>query len=102
MDTATDSSTASGATASGTSTPNSAFGPRSLRLNRPAEGRMIAGVAAGLARYLDVDVTLVRIALAVLTVVGGAGIPIYIAGWLLIPQEGGQESLAGEFLHGRL
>ena len=49
---------------------------------------MLAGVAAGIARYLGVDVTLVRIVFAVLAVVGGAGVPIYLAGWLLIPEEG--------------
>jgi phage shock protein PspC (stress-responsive transcriptional regulator) len=68
------------------------------QLSRPVEGRMLAGVAAGLARYLGVDVTIVRIVLAVLAVIGGAGVPIYIAGWLLIPQEGAEQSLASEFI----
>jgi phage shock protein C len=62
---------------------------------------MIAGVAAGIARYLDVDVTAVRIILAVLTVVGGAGVPIYLAAWLLIPEEGSEQSIAGGFLQSR-
>ncbi len=69
------------------------------QLCRPIEGRMLAGVAAGVARYLGVDVTVVRIVLAVLAVVGGAGVPIYLAGWLLIPQEGSEQSLASEFVH---
>ena len=59
---------------------------------------MLAGVAAGVARYLGVDVTVVRIVLAVLAVVGGAGVPVYIAGWLLIPEEGAEQSLASEFI----
>jgi phage shock protein PspC (stress-responsive transcriptional regulator) len=67
------------------------------QLRRPAEGRMLAGVCAGLAHYLGVDVTIVRIVFAVLAVVGGAGVPIYVAGWLLIPQEGAEQSIAGEF-----
>ena len=58
----------------------------------------MAGVAAGIARYLGVDVTVVRIILAVLTVVGGAGVPIYLAGWLLIPDEGATQSIASEFI----
>jgi phage shock protein PspC (stress-responsive transcriptional regulator) len=58
----------------------------------------VAGVAAGVARYLGVDVTVVRIILAVLTVVGGAGVPIYLAGWLLIPDEGATQSIASEFI----
>jgi len=59
---------------------------------------MLAGVAAGIASYLDVDVTIVRIVLAVLTVLGGAGVPIYLAGWLLIPEEGTEQSIATEFI----
>ena len=66
------------------------------RLCRPAQGRMLAGVAAGIARYLDVNVTLIRIVLAVLTVLGGAGVPIYLAGWLLMPEDEGQ-SVASQF-----
>jgi phage shock protein C len=75
--------------------------PQPRQLYRPARDRMIAGVAAGIANHLGVDVTVVRIVLAVLTIVGGAGIPIYLAGWLLIPGEGAEESIAGEFIHSR-
>src|SRR5215472_7947161 len=39
-------------------------------LYRPVQGRMLAGVAAGIAQYLNVDVNVVRIVLAVLTIVG--------------------------------
>jgi phage shock protein PspC (stress-responsive transcriptional regulator) len=70
-------------------------GPRSLC--RPVQGRMLAGVAAGIARYFDVDVTIVRIVIAVLTVLGGAGVPIYLACWLLIPDEGAEQSIASQF-----
>ena len=59
---------------------------------------MLAGVAVGIARYLGVDATVVRIVLAVLTVVGGVGVPIYLAGWLLIPEEGREESIASDFI----
>ena len=55
-------------------------------LRRPTSDRMIAGVAAGIANYLGADVTIIRIVLAVLTFVGGAGVPIYLACWLLIPE----------------
>ncbi|HEV3289964.1 MAG TPA: PspC domain-containing protein, partial [Streptosporangiaceae bacterium] len=44
-------------------------------LRRPVSDRMLAGVAAGIARYVGADVTIIRIILAVLTFVGGAGIP---------------------------
>ena len=39
-----------------------------------------------------------RIILAVLTIMGGAGLPIYLAGWLLIPDEGTDQSLASELI----
>ena len=67
-------------------------------LSRPVNDRMLGGVAAGIARYLNVDVTVVRIVFAVLTVVGGAGIPLYLAGWLLIPEDGSDQSLASQFI----
>lgn len=62
---------------------------------------MLGGVAAGIARYLNVDVTIVRIVFAVLTIVGGAGIPLYLAGWLLIPEEGSEQSIASEWIQSR-
>jgi phage shock protein C len=67
-------------------------------LSRPIQDRMLAGVAAGIARYLGVDVTVVRIVFAVLAVIGGAGVPIYLAGWLLIPEEGAEQSIASHFI----
>jgi phage shock protein C len=67
-------------------------------LYRPMNGRMLAGVAAGVADYLGVDVTIVRIVLAVLTLMGGAGIPVYLAGWLLIPDEGAGQSIASDLI----
>ena len=56
---------------------------------RPERGRALAGVAAGIAGALSVDSTLIRLMFALLTFAGGAGIPLYFAGWLLIPAEGG-------------
>jgi phage shock protein PspC (stress-responsive transcriptional regulator) len=67
-------------------------------LRRPVEGRIVAGVAAGLARHFDLDVTLVRLGIAVLTVLGGAGIPLYIAAWLLIPEDGRDTSVLADLL----
>ena len=58
------------------------------RLSRPYEGRKIAGVCAGFARYLDVDVTLVRIIwlAALLLSVGVVG-AVYIVAWILMPSD---------------
>lgn len=67
-------------------------------LTRPAHDRMLAGVAAGVARHLGVDVTIVRIAFALLAVMGGAGVPLYLIGWLLMPEEDAGQSIASQFL----
>ena len=72
--------------------------PQRPVLRRPVEDRVAAGVAAGLARYLSVDVMIVRIAFVVLTVFSGAGIPLYLAGLLLIPEEGSEQSIAGSLI----
>ena len=80
--------------------PEPPFGwsPERPALRRPYQDRMLAGVAAGLARYFGVDPMIVRIAFVVLTVVGGAGIPLYLAGLLLIPDEGSDVSIAGSII----
>ena len=56
-------------------------------LERAREGRKIAGICMGLARHLDVDVTLIR----VLTIVGalftGIGFIAYLIAWIVIPEE---------------
>ena len=70
-------------------------------LSRPVHDRMLAGVAAGIARYLNVDVTVVRILFAVLAVFGGAALPIYLAGWLLIPEDGADQSIAAGWFQPR-
>jgi phage shock protein PspC (stress-responsive transcriptional regulator) len=82
------------------STTNSAAADQagSQPLRRPVEGRMLAGVAAGVARSLGVDPVIVRIALLVLVLVGGAGVPLYLAGWLLIPDEASGQSLAAQLI----
>ncbi|MGC9961289.1 MAG: PspC domain-containing protein [Acidimicrobiales bacterium] len=97
METHTENNTESTASPDPSAAPEWA-GFRSLA--RPREGRMLAGVAAATAIYLDVDVTIVRIIFAVLCLCGGAGLPLYLAGWLLIPEEGSDISIAAELLHG--
>jgi phage shock protein C len=59
------------------------------RLTRSRTDVKIAGVCAGLADYLDVDVVLVRAAWLVFSIVPGAvigGVIAYVAAWLLIPE----------------
>jgi phage shock protein PspC (stress-responsive transcriptional regulator) len=72
--------------------------PRRPALYRPNHDRMLAGVASGIARYLAVDVLLVRIALVTLVIVGGIGLPLYVACWLLMPDEGASQSIAANFV----
>ncbi len=53
----------------------------------PDEGR-VAGVCAGIARYFDIDVTLVRLLWLILAIVPGAivgGLLAYAAAWIIIP-----------------
>ena len=57
------------------------------RLRRSTTDRHIAGVAGGLARHLDVDPLLVRIGFVVATLFGGAGVILYGALWLLVPED---------------
>jgi phage shock protein PspC (stress-responsive transcriptional regulator) len=59
---------------------------------------MLAGVAAGLADFFDVDPTLVRIAFVALALLGGLAVPLYLAAWLLVPDEDADVSLAEELL----
>jgi phage shock protein PspC (stress-responsive transcriptional regulator) len=94
---ATDHTETSNETPASDSSEPRAFGG-SMPLRRPVHDRMLAGVASGIADYLGVDETLVRIAIVVATFFGGAGIAVYLAGWLLIPEEGSDQSIASELL----
>jgi phage shock protein C len=57
------------------------------RLYRSRSDRMLGGVAGGLARYLDVDSTLVRLAFVALFFAAGVGVLAYLIAWLVIPKE---------------
>ncbi len=59
---------------------------------------MVGGVAAGLADYFDVDPTIVRVGFVALALLGGLAVPLYVAGWLLIPDEDSDMSVAEELL----
>jgi phage shock protein PspC (stress-responsive transcriptional regulator) len=79
----------------------SAGQPAARRLRRSADDRMLAGVAGGIARYLDADVTLVRVIVAALALFAGAGVALYIAAWLLIPEDGQDQPVAAAWIAGR-
>jgi phage shock protein C len=56
------------------------------RLYRSRDDRMLFGVAGGMARYLDIDPSIVRIVWALLTIAGGAGLLLYIVAAVVIPE----------------
>jgi phage shock protein PspC (stress-responsive transcriptional regulator) len=78
--------------------PAADYQPEGRRLSRSTDDRMLAGVAGGIARYLDVDVTLVRIGIVALTLLSGAGAVLYAAAWLLIPADGEDQSEAAAWI----
>lgn len=63
-------------------------------LVRPTEGRVLAGVAQGLANRFDIAPWVVRAVFILLAFGGGAGVALYAAGWFLIRAEGETESAA--------
>jgi signal transduction histidine kinase len=56
------------------------------RLDRRADGRLVAGVCRGLAGHLGLEVVIVRLAFCLLIVAGGIGCAAYIAMWILVPR----------------
>ena len=75
--------------------------PQAGQLRRSADDKMLAGVAGGIARYLNTDVTLVRVIVAALVLFTGAGAALYIAAWLLIPEDGEDQPVAAAWLAAR-
>ena len=70
-------------------------------LRRAREDRLVAGLAAGIAARTGVDVTLVRLVFVVAALLGGFGVAAYVAGWLLLPAEGADGSIANRALNDR-
>ncbi len=71
------------------------------RLYRIRDGRVVAGVCAGLAAYFGVDPTLIRLAFALLTIFGGLGALLYLGAWLVIPDETDGASIAESMINKR-
>lgn len=70
--------------------------PRMLR--RRSADRVIGGVASGLGDYFNVDPLLIRIGFVGLMVFGGMGIFLYLAAWLLVPEETSDRSIIQRWL----
>ena len=75
--------------------------PRACQLRRSGDDKMLAGVAGGIARYLNADVTLVRVIIAALALFTGAGVALYIVAWLLIPADGNDHLAAAACISDR-
>lgn len=67
---------------------------------RPSEGRIVAGVAQGIANRYDLPVLLLRIVFVALIFAGGLGLALYAAGWLLIRAEDEVETPAQRVFSG--
>jgi phage shock protein C len=59
----------------------------SKKLYRSADDRWLAGVCGGLAKYFNIDPTLVRVIFVILALVGLGGVILYLLLWVLIPNE---------------
>lgn len=55
------------------------------RLQRSRTEKMVGGVCGGLAEYFKVDPTIVRILWVLISLLGGAGILLYIILWVIMP-----------------
>jgi phage shock protein PspC (stress-responsive transcriptional regulator) len=63
-------------------------------LVRPKDDRWLGGVCRGLGAYFDLSPALYRIAFVALAFAGGTGILLYVAAWVVIPEEGAPDSIA--------
>ena len=75
--------------------------PAAKRLERSRDDRMVDGVAGGLAKYFNIHPAFYRVGFVVLTLLGGAGILIYAAAALVMPNEGQEDSIATRALKQR-
>jgi phage shock protein PspC (stress-responsive transcriptional regulator) len=77
-----------------TTTTTPAVEATRVRLERPTSGRVLAGVSAGIANHTGMAVGLVRLLFLASLLFGGLGVFLYAAGWVLIPAEGADDTLA--------
>lgn len=66
---------------------------------RTREGRMVAGVCSGIGEYLGVDANVIRLVLALITVItAGSGVLLYLAAWVVVPEEDEPTSIAEKMI----
>ena len=59
----------------------------SRKLYRSRTDRKLAGICGGLGQYFNLDATLLRVLFVILAVLGGSGLILYLALWIIVPQE---------------
>lgn len=59
----------------------------SKQLRRSFHNRVVGGVCAGIANYLGIDVTIIRLIFVLAVIFWGSGVGIYIILWIAIPKE---------------
>jgi phage shock protein C len=59
----------------------------SRKLYRSKTNRQLAGVCGGLAEYFNLDATLIRVLFVLLAVLGGSGLVLYVAMWIIVPKQ---------------
>jgi phage shock protein C len=70
------------------------------QLIRPHQGRMVAGVCAGIGDYLGLDANVVRVLFAALTIFSlGAAALVYVVAWAVVPEEGEGKSIVENYLN---
>lgn len=57
------------------------------RLFRNTQDKMLGGVCSGIADYIDIDPTIVRLGFVALSFLGGFAIVAYLIGWIVIPEK---------------
>jgi phage shock protein C len=57
------------------------------KLYRSKTNRKLAGVCGGLAQYFNIDATVIRVLFVVLAILGGSGLLLYLALWIIVPKE---------------
>jgi len=81
--------------------PSDGFASQNLRtisdVQRSSDDRIVAGVCAGVARHLNIDPIIVRIAVVALTFVGLSGLILYLAAWFLLPEDDTERSVAADW-----
>ena len=77
------------------STPRSPLAGLPAGLARRRDERVVAGVCAGIARWIGVDPLVVRVATVILALANGVGVVAYLVAWLVLPVEDENEDAAG-------